>query len=180
MTSIFETDRLLIRRLCPTDFPAFYELQGNPKTHRYTGSTVDDISSAKLSLERFIYLYSKPNNDFWVWAVERKSDGIMVGTVAIVKGYSGPTGEGPEIGYRFLEKYWGNGYAGEVCDPLIDYAINAMKLPWIFGQADVKNIASIKVLERSKLIFLKEYFNEKENCTDRVYRLDRDGLPISV
>ena len=172
---IFETNRLTIRQLQPTDFPAFFEMQGNPKTHRYTGSSVDDEVSARASLERCIRCYTEPGNNFWVWAVERKSDKEMVGTAAIVWGISGPTGEGPEIGYRFLEKYWGNGHAGEVCNPLIDYALGVMQLPWVFGQADVENVASVKVLERSKLVFLKEYFNKKENSTDRVYRLERLG-----
>lgn len=148
-------------------------MQGNPKTHQYTGSKVDDEISAKASLEKCIQAYDSPGNDFWVWALVRKSDGEMVGTCAIVKGHSQPTGEGPEIGYRFLEKYWGNGYAGEICDRLIDHALNTMKLSWIFGQADVKNVASIKVLEKSKLEFLEQYFNEEEQCTDRVYILRR-------
>ncbi len=169
---IFQTPRLIVRKLTLEDFPSFFELQGNPKTHRYTGSTVDDEKSARASLERCISSYTKPGNNFWVWAVERKSDGAMVGTAAVVRGQSDPTGEGPEIGYRFIEKYWGNGYAGEICDPLVDYALDNMQLSWIFGQADVRNVASVKILDRSKLIFVKEYFNPEENCTDRVYRLE--------
>lgn len=171
---IFETSRLVVRQLEPTDFPAFFKLQGNPKTHCYTGSPVDDEASALASLHRCIDCYTQPDNDFWVWAIERKSDGVFVGTCAIVNGHSRPTGKGPEIGYRFIEKYWGNGYAGEVCNPLIDHGINAMQLPWLFGQADVENVASVKVLERSKLFFLEEYFNEEENSVDRVYRLERE------
>ena len=170
---LFETERLIARNLELADFPAFFEMQGNPKTHRYTGSTVDDETSAKASLENCIQSYSLPGNNFWVWALVQKSDGAMVGTCAVVHGHSRPTGHGPEIGYRFIEKYWGNGYAGEICDPLIDYAMKSQHLDWIFGQADVENVASVKVLERSKLEFLEEYFNEKENSTDRVYILKK-------
>ena len=173
---IFQTQRLIIRNLTLDDFPAFFELQGNPNIHLYTGSPVDDEVSTRTSLQKCINSYTVPDNDFWIWAIERKLDGAMVGTCAVVKGVSEPTGEGPEIGYRFIEKYWGNGYAGEICDPLVDHVLNTMQLPWVFGQADVKNVASIKVLERSKLVFLKEYFNEEENCTDRVYRLDDKGF----
>ena len=167
---IFETPRLLVRPLVDSDFPSFFEMQGNPKTHLYTGSPVDDEAAARANLERCIQCYPKPENDWWVWAIERKSDGAFVGTAAVVPGECQITGPGPEIGYRFLEKHWGNGYASEICDPLIDHALGPMGLPWLFAQADVLNLPSVKILDRSQLEFVVEYFNEEENSTDRVYR----------
>ncbi len=162
----FQTECLLVRDLTPDDFPAFFEMQGNPNVLRYTGTPADDEASARASLEHCISSYSKPGNDFWVWAIERKSDGDMVGTCAVVR-------EGHEIGYRFLERFWGNGYATEICDPLIDHALGAMGCPSVFAEVDIRNLASVKVLDRSKWKFVKQYFNEKDNCTDRLYRLER-------
>ena len=163
---LFETKRLKVRQLKHADFPAFFEMQGNPNIHKYTGSPVDDEASARASLKKCIAAYSQPKNNFWVWCIENKSNGDMVGTCAIV-------GEENEIGFRFLEKYWGNGYASEICDPLIEYGLNKMNLPFIFAQADVLNVASLKVLDRSKLKFVKENFNKEENCADRIYRLEK-------
>jgi RimJ/RimL family protein N-acetyltransferase len=170
---IFETSRLLVRPLRLDDFPTYFEMQGNPSIHKYTGSQVDDEATARAGLEKHIRCYSEPENGWWIWCVERKSDGVMVGTCAVIYSGNDIVGEGPEIGYRFLEKHWGNGYAAEICDPLIDHSLNTMKLPSVFATADVLNVASVKTLERSKLNFVAEYFNEKENCTDRVYFLRR-------
>lgn len=170
----FQTERLTVRDLTIDDFPAFFEMQGNPNVLRFTGTPPDDETSARSSLENCINCYSKPGNDFWVWAVERKSDGAMVGTAAIV-------GKGHEIGYRFLEKFWGNGYASEICNPLIDHAFEVMDYPSVFAEVDVRNVASVKVLDRSKLNFVKQYFNEKDNCTDRLYRLSRKEVsPLKI
>lgn len=163
---IFETKRLKVRQLTTADFPAFFEMQGNPNIHKYTGSPVDDETSARASLKKCMAAYSKPNNDFWVWCIENKATGEMVGTCAIVDKEN-------DIGYRFLEKHWGNGYASEICNPLIEYGLNKMNLPFVTAQADVLNVASVKVLDRSILNFEKEYFNKEENCTDRVYRLEK-------
>lgn len=167
---IFETPRLSIRLLRMEDFPPFFEMQGNPKVHIYTGSSADDEATAKKDLEHCIACYSKADNDWWIWAIERKSDGEFVGTCAVVPCDCEVTGEGMEIGYRFLEKYWGNGYASEICDPLIDHALGEMQLPWIFAQVDILNKPSVKILERSQLEFVKEYYNEKDQSNDRVYR----------
>lgn len=169
ISPVFETPRLSVRPLRRDDFPAFFEMQGNPKTHQYTGSPVEDETTCRAKLEKLIEGYSDPQNQYWVWGIERKSDGAFVGTCAVVWSECQVTGEGHEIGYRFLEKYWGNGYASEICDPLINHALSTMKVPWLFGRVDILNVPSRKVLDRSQLTFVEEYFDEKENCTDRVY-----------
>lgn len=158
MTStIFETERLLVRPLRPDDFPAFYDLQRNPNVLRYTGNPVQSEAENKARFDEIIGFYSKPGNRFWVWAVERKSDGIFLGTCALVN-------EGNELGYRLREEFWGNGYGQEVANGLVDHALDIMGLTTIFAEADKDNIASVKILGRTKLQFEKEYFHEKDQC----------------
>ena len=161
----FQTQRLRIRVLTEADFPAFHEMQSNPRVMRYTTGVAMTELESRASLEMCIRSYAEPGNNFWVWAVERKSDRAFAGTAAIV-------GEGHEIGYRFLEKYWGNGYGQEVCDGLIEFALNEWKLTSRGGGANTDNIASVKILERSRLHFEREYFHEKEKSWVRVYRLE--------
>lgn len=164
---VFETNQLTVRELALDDFPAFFEMEGNPNVHRFTGSPVCDEAAAMSSLRKCIEAYSKTDNDFWVWCIESKTSAEMVGTCAIVSQQN-------EIGYRILERFWGNGYASEICDRLIDHGLNSMNLPSVFAVVDVLNLASVKILEQSKLEFINEQFNEEENCVDRMYRLDRE------
>ena len=110
-------------------------------------------------------MYQKPDNDFWIWAIVQKENDKLVGTCAIIF----ENKEKAEIGYRFLEKYWGNGYASEIVEPLIDYGFSTMNLKTIFATVDVLNIASVKMLEKSQLDFVKEYWSEEYQCTDRYY-----------
>ena len=170
---IFETRRLVVRPLLPNDFDAYFQMQGNSNVHRFTCSPTDDEATARAGLRKHIQAYSQPNNRWWIWCVEEKSTATMVGTCAIVDGENEIVGAGPEIGYRFLERYWGNGFAKEICGPLVRHALQTMQLPSVFATVDVENVASVKVLEQSPLRFVAEYFNGTDNCTDRVYQLDR-------
>ena len=171
---VFETERLIVRNLKQLDFPAYFEMQGNPNVHRFTGTQVDEEGIAREGLAKHIAAYSTPGNDWWIWGVELKDTGEMVGTCAIIAGENEKVAAGIEIGYRFLEKHWGNGFAGEICDPLINHAFAVMELPSLFATVDIENVPSLRVLERSPLKFVTEYFNPTDNSTDRVYVLTRE------
>ncbi len=161
---IFETSRLLVRRLAETDFDAFHEMQSDADVMRYTSGEVYDRAENIRQLQDCIECYSEPDNDFWVWAVVRKSDQQFVGTCAIV-----PSDGRPEIGYRFLRKHFGKGYGQEVCDGLIEYGIGKMSLSEIVAWVDVRNVASRKILDRSRVMFVEEVLTE-DGATDRFYR----------
>ena len=158
---IFETPRMIVRKLELTDFQPFHEMQGNPNVMRHTTGRPNTEEEDRESLKKCIDHYTKTNNDFWVWAIERKTDGLFIGTAAIV--------EGIEIGYRFLEKYWGKGYGQEIADALIYHAIQKMGAKKVIAYAEPENAGSVKILERSKLNFMKEYVHPDDGKPVRYY-----------
>ncbi|MEZ4943284.1 MAG: GNAT family N-acetyltransferase [Saprospiraceae bacterium] len=164
---IFQTTRLQVRPLQPDDIAPFHEMQGNLNVMRYTTKRAHSLAEDGEELQRLIGLYAEPGNDFWVWAVERKDDGAFVGTCALIVNEDGEH----EIGFRFLEKYWGRGYGTEVVNGLVDYALTLPEVQGLVAYVYSANIGSVKVLDRSRLELEREFFNEKENCLDRVYRL---------
>ena len=64
---------------------------------------------------------------------------------------------------------FGNGYGQELCDGLVTYAIEVQECPEIIAYADVRNLASVKILERSRLEFVEE-LELDDGVTDRFYR----------
>lgn len=166
---VFETPRLLVRRLRPDDLSAFHEMQGNPVVMQYTTGRGMTLSENEGELNKLIDRYFQPENDFWVWAVEEKSAGAFVGTCALVVNHQ----QEHEIGFRFLEKYWGKGFGTEAARHLIDYAFSLPDVAEIVAYVHIDNLGSAKVLERSQLQFVRTSFNTEENCMDRVYRLAR-------
>ena len=168
---IFETQRLIVRQLVEDDLSPFYEMESNPNVMRYTGSLPKNQIEAEKDLGYVMNCYQQPQNNFWVWAIERKSDQKFVGTCAIVK--SDPRQNHPEkheIGFRFLEKYWGKGYGKEIVSDLIRYAFENMNITELIAEVDEKNTASVRILDHF-LEHVDTYFNERDQSMDRLYRV---------
>jgi RimJ/RimL family protein N-acetyltransferase len=164
---IFETNRLLVRKLRIADFKAFHEMQSNLKVMQYVRGTAMTFEENKEELPKLIDFYSNPENDFWIYAIERKEDATFVGTVALVKDDE----HNDEIGYRFLEKYWENGYGFEIVGGLIDYC-KKIGLPSIIACVAIKNKASIKIIEKLGFKFIKNFTSDDLKIPERKYILE--------
>ena len=171
---VFETTNLLVRNLNDSDFEAFHEMQSDDEVMKYTTGKGFDEAENRRQLKMCIDSYTKSDNDFWVWAVVRKSDQQFVGTCAIV-----PNANRSEIGYRFLRKFFGMGYGQEICNGLIEYGIHERKLEEIIAYADIRNVASIRILDQSSLCFIEEKTND-EGVTDRFYCWTADSAGQNI
>lgn len=163
---IFETERLLIRKLTLEDLEPFHQLESNSNVLKYATGEVKNHSENKIELLDLINRYQKHYNDFWIYAIERKSDHKFIGTLALVK-----DGIDDEIGYRFLEKYWRNGYGFEVCEGTISYCkqLNFKKL---VGYVVDENKASAKILEKLNFKIVKKFICEDLKLPETKYELE--------
>lgn len=159
---IFETERLLIRKLTVKDLHPFHELESNPLVLKYATGEVKNFDENKKELKELILKYEIPNNDFWIYAVERKWDKNFIGTVALVKG--------DEIGYRLLEKYWNNGYATEICEGFISYC-KQLGMSKLIAYVVDENIASAKIVERFNFKPVKHFISDDINLPETKYEL---------
>ncbi|WP_158837943.1 GNAT family N-acetyltransferase [Polaribacter sp. L3A8] len=161
---IFETERLIVRRLLFEDLNAFHRLESNPLVLKYATGVVKNLNENKEELRALISNYSKPKNDFWIYAIQRKSDDKFIGTVALVK-----DNLDDEIGYRFIEKFWNLGYGAEVCKGLISFCKH-LKMIKIIAYVVDQNIGSVKILENNGFKVVKKFMND-ENQLETKYRL---------
>lgn len=163
---VFTTQRLQIRRLTFEDIDPFHKMQNDQQVMRYVGGKVFSYQENKKDLENILKFYNTPKNDFWVWAIELSSTKDFIGTVALVKNEKGEH----EIGYRLLKTYWKQGFGKEVTNGLIKYAFEELHLKEIVAYVDKNNITSVRILD-STFNFIKEIYNEQDNCIDRYYTL---------
>lgn len=163
---IFETERLIVRKLVPGDLPDFHDMQGNPRVMQYVGGKAMSLEENRKDLQDVIDSYTKPDNDFWVWAVLNRTKNELLGTCALIRNES----DEREIGFRFREKYWRKGYGREICRALLQYGLEKMKVGTIVAYVDKNNGGSVKILEQC-MEFVKEFYNEQEKCVDRKYIL---------
>jgi len=76
-----------------------------------------------------------------------------------------------EIGYRFLESFWGNGYGFEVCAGMINYC-RVIKLKKLIAYAVDVNLASKKILEKLNFKIVEKRIAEDLQLLETKYELD--------
>lgn len=162
---IFETERLIVRKLILEDLESFHVMQSNPKVMQFADGDVKSLEAHTIELNELMSKYTGTNNDFWIYAIVRKSDSKFVGTVALVK-----DGKEDEIGYRFLEEYWGIGYATEICGGLIQYC-KSIGLRKIIGYVVDENSASVKILEKYKFKKVTQFMGKESQLPETKYEV---------
>ncbi|ARV13977.1 GNAT family N-acetyltransferase [Polaribacter sp. SA4-12] len=163
---IFETERLLIRKLVLDDLQPFHELESNPLVLKYATGEPKDFDENRNELIELISKYKQPKNDFWIYAIERKIDRCFIGTVALVK-----DNIDDEIGYRLLEKYWKLGYGSEVCKGLISYC-KKIGMKKIIGYVVDENRASAKILVNNNFEIVKKFISDDIKLPETKYELE--------
>jgi ribosomal-protein-alanine N-acetyltransferase len=152
MNVIIETERLLLRTFTLDDAPLVYELNLDPEVIRYTGDPIRDLDHAREVLEQTILpQYALYNHGRW--AVHVKPDLTFIGWCGLK---ARPERNEIDLGYRFMQKAWGKGYATEAAFACLDYGFQKLGIPRIVGRAMSQNIASIKVLEKCNMHYIGE------------------------
>ena len=133
-----------------SDIRPYHEMQSNPKVMQYVTGEVQTEKEHLIELERLIGFYDREDNDFWIYAIERKLDNEFVGTVAFIKDNEGDD----EIGYRFLEKYWSLGYGYDLCKASVVYC-KSIDMQKLIGYVINLNVASAKILKKCNVASAK-------------------------
>ncbi len=140
-TVLLETERLILRRFKKEDIPAvFKNWAGNPNVTKYLlWSYHKTEKETAMFIKKYIRQYNKKG--FYVWAVERKEDGEIIGTVDATA-FKGKA----EIGYCFGEKFWHNGYAYESLSRMIEFLKVEAGCRCFSAVCATENIPSVNLL----------------------------------
>jgi RimJ/RimL family protein N-acetyltransferase len=163
MKNPIETERLLLRELLLSDVDGMFELDSNPNVHLFVGN--NPVKNIEQSVE-YIHFVQKQYKDFGTgrWAVILKETNEFLGWSGIkfitdeINGHTNFY----EIGYRFIEKHWGKGYATEAGKAFVNYAFNEMKVDALYAYADAGNENSRKILEKLGLHYVNSFEYEGE------------------
>ncbi|WP_026727965.1 GNAT family N-acetyltransferase [Flavobacterium denitrificans] len=175
MKNPIETERLLLREFLLSDADGMFELDSNPKVHLFLGN--NPVKKPEESIE-YIHFVQKQYKDFGTgrWAVILKETNEFLGWSGIkfitdeINGHKNFY----EIGYRFIEKHWGKGYATEAGKAFVNYAFNEMKVDALYAYADAGNENSRKILEKLGLQYVNSF--EYEGETEVWYEMKNPNL----
>lgn len=141
MKQILQTPRLILRELNVKDAQNFYDLNSNPKVIKFTGDKpFQSVEDAEMFLANYT---AYQDYGYGRWAVIEKVSGEFLGWCGLKF-----DGKQTDIGFRFFENHWGNGYATESAKACLKYGFGELGLSEIIGRAMKENIASIQVLEK--------------------------------
>ncbi|SNR35132.1 GNAT family N-acetyltransferase [Flavobacterium sp. ov086] len=163
MKGPIETERLLLREFLLTDDIGLFELESNPNVHLFVGKKpITHIDQSRA----YIDFLHKQYADFGTgrWAVILKETGEFIGWSGIkfITNEINNHKDFYEIGYRFIERHWGKGYATEAGKAFIDQAFNVMKVDAVYAYADPGNENSRKILEKLGLQYVNAFEYEEE------------------
>jgi RimJ/RimL family protein N-acetyltransferase len=142
---ILETDRLILRHLSPEDAEFILQLVNEPSWIRFIGNkgvrTIEDARNYILNGP--MEMYSRLG--FGLYLVELKEEGEPVGICGLIKR---DFLEDVDIGFAFLQKFWGKGYAYESASAVMAYGKRAFGLNRLLAITSPDNYDSVKLLEK--------------------------------
>lgn len=141
---ILETERLTLSELEAADAPFILELLMSRGFIENIGDRgVRDLESAGGYIERARAGYAA--NGFGLWRCDLKTTGEAAGLCGLVK-RDGL--EHPDVGYAFLERFWGTGLATEAAAACLEYGLKTLGLPVIVAITTPANASSQAVLRK--------------------------------
>ncbi|MEU1290681.1 GNAT family N-acetyltransferase [Kitasatospora sp. NPDC005856] len=136
------TERLVLRAPEGRDRAVFVELLACPQVHAYLGGP-----RSRDELER----ETPEVPERWPGSFVVDLDGVMIGQVLLRRatGHSRPAAEGRiDLGYLFLPRAWGSGYAGEACAAALDWLAGAFPGEPVVLTTQSANTASMRLAAR--------------------------------
>lgn len=143
--TIRETERLILRRLEPSDYTALCTmLQDAEVMYAYEHAFTDEEAEAWLTRQLDRY----EEYGFGLWAVILKSTGVLIGQCGITMQDIGGMMV-PEIGYLFAKEYWHRGYAAEASSACREYGFETLGMAELYSIVRENNLPSRRVAERN-------------------------------
>jgi RimJ/RimL family protein N-acetyltransferase len=148
--TVLETKRLLLSRFSYDDCEFIHELVNEHSFKRFIGDkNVNSLDDARRYLrEGPITMYDKFG--YGLFLVNLRGAARAAGICGLVKREAF---DDPDIGFAFLERYRGNGYATESATAVLAHGFEVLNLQRIIALADVGNENSVRLLQRLGFVY---------------------------
>jgi len=140
-----------------------FELDSNPNVHLFLGNKpVKEIEQSLGQIKNIQQQYKEFGIGRWAVILKETDEFLGWSGIKFIKNEINKHKDFYEIGYRFIEKHWGKGYATEAGKAFINYAFDVMKVDAVYAYADAENENSRKILEKLGLQYVNSFEYEEE------------------
>jgi RimJ/RimL family protein N-acetyltransferase len=147
---VFETDRLVLRRLTVEDAPFILRLLNEPSFLQHVGDRgVRNVADATH------YMLSGPmasydRHGFGLFLVELKESGAPIGICGLLKR---DALDDVDLGFAFVPESWSKGYGFESASAVLAYARDTHHLRRVVAICSQENVASVSLLVKLGFYF---------------------------
>jgi RimJ/RimL family protein N-acetyltransferase len=165
MHLVLETPRLFLRRFtdCDEDALLILALNSDAEVLKYLHEPLlRDKDHAREILTKIIL--PQYENNLGRWAIHLKQSNEFIGWCGLK--YRPELGE-TDLGYRLMKSAWGKGYASEAAAATLKFGFDSLGLDSITGRAHIDNTASLVILEKIGMQYVKEEM--LDNCPVKTF-----------
>jgi RimJ/RimL family protein N-acetyltransferase/Fe-S-cluster containining protein len=165
-STVLESERLILRRLCEDDAAFILELVNDADWLRHIGDKgVRNLDDARAYIRNGpVSMYARAG--FGLWRVELKADATPIGLCGLIRRDTLPD---VDIGFAYLPRYRGHGYAREAASATLAYGAGIVGLRRIVAITSPENTASGRVLEDAGLRFERMFRIAGEDREVKLY-----------
>ena len=176
-----ETERMVLRRLTQDDAENLFELDSDPEVMQYLTGGVPNTRAVILekTMPRFLGCYEHYDH-LGYWAAIEKTSGAFMGWFHFRPYRENP--EETELGYRLKKTHWGQGFATEGSEALINKGFRELGVTKVVATTMSVNVRSRRVMEKVGLRFEMEFVYpgepfpgwSAEDCMEVKYGMTRE------
>lgn len=172
---VFETDRLVLRKLTSDDAPEYFEIASDPiVTAQTTWERHRELKDTLDFLQRKEGQFLK--REEYHWGIVQKSSGKLIGRTGLIR--IDPEHEKAELGYVFSRHNWNQGIVTEASFQIMTYGFRELGMNRIEARCNADNVGSYRVMEKLGMKYeglLRKQLKIKGVFLDqRMYSLIRD------
>ncbi|MDA8650570.1 GNAT family N-acetyltransferase [Flavobacteriaceae bacterium] len=167
------TERLLLRPFTIDDIDAVVRFGSNKATQEKTGDVLITTRDHAAEIIEGTWLNEYATYGYARMAVVHQGDQELIGFCGLKHI---PQLGVPDIGYRFLPEYWGQGIATESSRALITHGFDHQGIDLIKAFTMVEHVRSIRVLEKLGFEFEKhDHYPGEEKNIYNWFQLKKDS-----
>lgn len=166
---VLETERLILRHLTVEDSEFILELLNDPSWLRFIGDKgIRTIEAARdYILKSLVAMYERLG--FGLYLTELKGDGIPIGICGLIKRDSL---EDVDLGFAFLPKFRGEGYAYESASAVMAYGKRTFGLNRLAAITSPDNYISARLLEKLGFNFERMVKLSDDSAEIKLFTID--------
>lgn len=174
MLTIKGIENLKIDYLSENDLSAFFTLLSIPEIQTFIPDRFDNEDELSRCLLWLISNYHLENFIRLTYKITFMD--LLIGWVSI-----GPLPFNEskyEIAYALHPDYWNKGWMTQIVDQFISYLHREKHIMELYAEVNIKNIASIKILEKNTFIKVEKYYNKDHKEHKYIYFKDLKAIPL--